>query len=165
MYIVVPTFHIFIGGCSLGGVFPSDTSAMIRALVFDKHSEQKAVFPMRRIPDFQRWLRGLDPHTLKCVARCAMIAASLSALSAVNAHASTITHDTALLFIPLQTWFDSAGDFMSTTVARVGSLAAIVLCGIGYAHGEGATKKMLGGTAIGVGIAGGALNFYNWITT
>ena len=54
---------------------------------------------------------------------------------------------------------------MTGTVARVGSLAALVICGISYASGEPGAKKMAVGTAIGVGIANMAASCLTWFST
>jgi hypothetical protein len=95
----------------------------------------------------------------------AAAAAFILALSATHSNASTLTHGTAMLFTPFDNFFGSFSTLMTTTVARVGSLAAIVICGHQYAIGEPGAKKVAVGTAIGVGIANMAPAILSWVST
>jgi len=86
---------------------------------------------------------------------------------ASSAHASTV-HSAASLAIfanPLEGFTDSFQTFMTGSVAKTGSLAAIVCCGIAYATGEPHAKKLAVGTAIGVALANGAANALTWFST
>ena len=105
----------------------------------------------RRIPIFAaRW--------------SALVAVALL-LSATQAHASPLNSAGAIILTPFDNFFSSFSTFMTGTVARVGSLAALVICGISYASGEPGAKKMAVGTAVGVGIANMAASCLTWFST
>ena len=78
---------------------------------------------------------------------------------------SPISSAGAIILTPFDNFFSSFSTFMTGTVARVGSLAALVICGISYASGEPGAKKMAVGTAIGVGIANMAASCLTWFST
>ena len=80
----------------------------------------------------------------------AMLMLALPAL----AHAQTSPFDTG--FTAIQTLFTG-------TVAKVGSLVAIVGGGWAFAHGEPGAKKALSGVAVGSGIAVLAANVLTWL--
>jgi TrbC/VIRB2 family pilin len=104
----------------------------------------------------------------KCLpAKHLYVAIFALAFAAGQAHASTtLTHNTAtFIFTPFDNFFNSFSDFMTTTVARVGSLAALVLCGLGYASGKPHAKEIATGTAIGVMIANLAPSFLTWLSS
>jgi type IV secretory pathway VirB2 component (pilin) len=94
----------------------------------------------------------------------ALVAVALL-ISATQAHASPLNSTGAIILTPFDNFFSSFSTFMTGTVARVGSLAAIVICGITYATGEPGAKKMAVGTAIGVGIANMAASCLTWFST
>src|SRR4051812_18766830 len=47
-------------------------------------------------------------------------------------------------------------------IAKGLSLVAIVIGGLMFAFGEGASKRMFSGIVFGVGMAVSAVNFFNW---
>jgi len=105
--------------------------------------------------------RGFPISTAKW---SALVAVALL-ISATQAHASPLNSTGAIILTPFDNFFSSFSTFMTGTVARVGSLAAIVICGITYATGEPGAKKMAVGTAIGVGIANMAASCLTWFST
>ena len=50
----------------------------------------------------------------------------------------------------------------TTTMARGLALVAIVVGGLGFAYGEGGSKRLLAGIMFGSGMAVLAVNFLNW---
>ena len=50
----------------------------------------------------------------------------------------------------------------TSTIARGLSLVAIVIGGLGFAHGEPGAKRNMSGILFGVGMAVGAVNFLSW---
>jgi type IV secretory pathway VirB2 component (pilin) len=54
---------------------------------------------------------------------------------------------------PLDTGFTNLQNLFTGTVAKVGSLIAIVVGGYQFAHGEPGAKRALAGVAAGTGIA------------
>ena len=66
---------------------------------------------------------------------------------------------------PFDTGFNNLQTLFTGTIAKVGSLIAIVLGGIGFATGDPGAKKNLAGVAIGVGIAVMAVNILSWLWT
>ena len=75
-----------------------------------------------------------------------------------------------LLFLPLAAHaspFDSGisniSDLFTGTLARAGSLIAVILGGLGFAFGDPGAKKNLAGVAFGVGIALLAANVISWL--
>lgn len=120
---------------------------------------------MKPLSAFQGRKSLLDRKTMKRAVFYATAAGCLLALSATHAQALTLTHSTAIMFTPFDNFFSSFSTFMTGTVARVGSLAAIVLCGHQYATGEPGAKKVAAGTAIGVGIANMAPAVLTWFSS
>lgn len=51
----------------------------------------------------------------------------------------------------------------TSTIARGLSLVAIVIGGLGFAHGEPGAKRNMSGILFGVGMAVGAVNFLSWL--
>jgi type IV secretory pathway VirB2 component (pilin) len=51
----------------------------------------------------------------------------------------------------------------TTTIARGLALVAIVVGGLTFAFGEGASKRLMAGILFGVGMAIGAVNFLAWL--
>jgi len=51
----------------------------------------------------------------------------------------------------------------TSTIARGLSLVAIVVAGLTFAFGEGASKRVLGGVLFGAGMAIAAVNFLSWL--
>ena len=51
----------------------------------------------------------------------------------------------------------------TTTIARGLALVAIVVGGLGFAYGEGGSKRLLAGIIFGSGMAVLAVNFLNWL--
>ena len=51
----------------------------------------------------------------------------------------------------------------TSTIARGLSLVAIVIGGLGFAHGEPGAKSNMSGILFGVGMAVGAVNFLSWL--
>lgn len=64
---------------------------------------------------------------------------------------------------PLDTGFTNLQNLFTGTVAKVGSLIAIVVGGYQFAHGEPGAKRALAGVAAGTGIAVLAANFLTWL--
>ena len=64
---------------------------------------------------------------------------------------------------PFDTGFNNLQTLFTGTIAKVGSIIAIVLGGIGFATGDPGAKKNLAGVAIGVGIAVMAVNILSWL--
>lgn len=64
---------------------------------------------------------------------------------------------------PFDTGFNNLQTLFTGTIAKVGSIIAIVLGGIGFATGDPGAKKNLAGVAIGVGIAVMAVNILTWL--
>jgi type IV secretory pathway VirB2 component (pilin) len=64
---------------------------------------------------------------------------------------------------PFDTGFNSLQTLFTGTVAKVGSLIAIVIGGHGFAHGEPGAKKALAGVAVGTGNAVLAANVLSWL--
>jgi type IV secretory pathway VirB2 component (pilin) len=64
---------------------------------------------------------------------------------------------------PFDTGLSNVGTLFTGTVAKVGSLIAIVAGGYGFAHGEPGAKKNLAGVAAGTGIAVMAGNVLTWL--
>lgn len=64
---------------------------------------------------------------------------------------------------PFDTGFTAMQTLFTGTVAKAGSLIAIVLGGYGLAHGEPGHKKALAGIAAGTGIAVLAVNVLTWM--
>jgi len=51
----------------------------------------------------------------------------------------------------------------TTTIARGLALVAIVVGGLGFAYGEGGSKRLLAGIIFGSGMAVLAVNFLSWL--
>ena len=64
---------------------------------------------------------------------------------------------------PFDSGLTSIQTLFTGTVAKVGSLIAIVLGGYAFAHGEPGAKKTLAGVAAGTGIAVMAVNVLTWL--
>ncbi len=64
---------------------------------------------------------------------------------------------------PLDTGFTNLQHLFTGTVAKVGSLIAIVVGGYQFAHGEPGAKRALAGVAAGTGIAILAANVLTWL--
>ena len=64
---------------------------------------------------------------------------------------------------PLDTGFTNLQNLFTGTVAKVGSLIAIVVGGDQFAHGEPRAKRALAGVAAGTGIAILAANVLTWL--
>ena len=64
---------------------------------------------------------------------------------------------------PLDTGFTNLQNLFTGTVAKVGSLIAIVVGGYQFAHGEPGDKRALAGVAAGTGIAVLAANVLTWL--
>jgi type IV secretory pathway VirB2 component (pilin) len=64
---------------------------------------------------------------------------------------------------PLDTGFTNLQNLFTGTVAKVGSLIAIVVGGYQFAHGEPGAKRALAGVAAGTGIAVLAANVLTWL--
>jgi type IV secretion system protein VirB2 len=64
---------------------------------------------------------------------------------------------------PLDTGFTNLQNLFTGTVAKVGSLIAIVVGGYQFAHGEPGAKRALAGVAAGAGIAVLAANVLTWL--
>ena len=64
---------------------------------------------------------------------------------------------------PFDTGFNNLQTLFTGTIAKVASIIAIVLGGIGFATGEPGAKKNLAGVAIGIGIATLAVNILSWL--
>ncbi len=64
---------------------------------------------------------------------------------------------------PLDTGFTNLQNLFTGTVAKVGSLIAIVVGGYQFAHGEPGAKRALAGVAAGTGIAILAANVLTWL--
>ena len=64
---------------------------------------------------------------------------------------------------PLDTGFTNLQNLFTGTVAKVGSLIAIVVGGYQFAHGEPGAKRALAGVAAGNGIAVLAANVLTWL--
>ena len=64
---------------------------------------------------------------------------------------------------PFDTGLTSIQTLFTGTIAKVGSLIAIVVGGYAFAHGEPGAKKTLAGVAAGTGIAVMATNILTWL--
>ncbi len=64
---------------------------------------------------------------------------------------------------PLDTGFTALQNLFTGTVAKAGSLIAIVVGGYQFAHGEPGAKRALAGVAAGTGIAVLAANVLTWL--
>lgn len=64
---------------------------------------------------------------------------------------------------PLDTGFTNLQNLFTGTVAKVGSLIAIVVGGYQFAHGEPGAERALAGVAAGTGIAVLAANVLTWL--
>jgi type IV secretory pathway VirB2 component (pilin) len=64
---------------------------------------------------------------------------------------------------PLDTGFTNLQNLFTGTVAKVGSLIAILVGGYQFAHGEPGAKRALAGVAAGTGIAILAANVLTWL--
>ena len=64
---------------------------------------------------------------------------------------------------PLDTGFTNLQNLFTGTIAKVGSLIAIVVGGYQFAHGEPGAKRALAGIAAGTGIAVLAANVLTWL--
>ena len=64
---------------------------------------------------------------------------------------------------PLDTGFTNLQNLFTGTIAKVGSLIAIVVGGYQFAHGEPGAKRALAGVAAGTGIAVLAANVLTWL--
>jgi type IV secretory pathway VirB2 component (pilin) len=82
----------------------------------------------------------------------ALVIAAIAVLYPLQAHAS-----------PFDTGFNNLQTLFTGTIAKVASIIAIVLGGIGFATGEPGAKKNLAGVAIGIGIATLAVNILSWL--
>jgi type IV secretory pathway VirB2 component (pilin) len=82
----------------------------------------------------------------------AFVLAAIALLYPIQAHAS-----------PFDTGFNNLQTLFTGTIAKVASIIAIVLGGIGFATGEPGAKKNLAGVAIGIGIATLAVNILSWL--
>ena len=77
----------------------------------------------------------------------------------------------ALFLLPMpllaqNPWEDAVNALQTAftgTIARGLSLVAIVVGGLMFAFGEGASKKTLAGIVFGLGMAMGAVNFLGWL--
>jgi type IV secretory pathway VirB2 component (pilin) len=100
-----------------------------------------------------RFNRAIVRSTLKrpVVTYGALLAVVLI-LAPLQAHAS-----------PFDTGFNNLQTLFTGTIAKVASIIAIVLGGIGFATGEPGAKKNLAGVAIGIGIATLAVNILSWL--
>jgi type IV secretory pathway VirB2 component (pilin) len=81
-----------------------------------------------------------------------LVLAAIAIISPLQAHAS-----------PFDTGFNNLQTLFTGTIAKVASIIAIVLGGIGFATGEPGAKKNLAGVAIGIGIATLAVNILSWL--
>jgi type IV secretory pathway VirB2 component (pilin) len=81
-----------------------------------------------------------------------LLLAAAATLYPIQAHAS-----------PFDTGFNNLQTLFTGTIAKVASIIAIVLGGIGFATGEPGAKKNLAGVAIGIGIATLAVNILSWL--
>jgi type IV secretory pathway VirB2 component (pilin) len=82
----------------------------------------------------------------------ALVLAGIAIFYPLQAHAS-----------PFDTGFNNLQTLFTGTIAKVASIIAIVLGGIGFATGEPGAKKNLAGVAIGIGIATLAVNILSWL--
>lgn len=64
---------------------------------------------------------------------------------------------------PFDRGLTSIQTLFTGTIAKVGSLIAIVVGGYAFAHGEPGAKKTLAGVAAGTGIAVMATNILTWL--
>jgi type IV secretory pathway VirB2 component (pilin) len=64
---------------------------------------------------------------------------------------------------PFDTGLGAIQTLFTGTVAKVGSLVAIVMGGYGFAHGDPGAKRNLAGVAAGTGIAVMAVNVLQWL--
>jgi type IV secretory pathway VirB2 component (pilin) len=64
---------------------------------------------------------------------------------------------------PLDTGFTNLQNLFTGTIAKVGSLIAIVVGGYQFAHGEPGAKRALAGVAAGTGIAILVANVLTWL--
>ena len=83
---------------------------------------------------------------------CVLVVAAVGLVAPLQAHAS-----------PFDTGFNNLQTLFTGTIAKVASIIAIVLGGIGFATGEPGAKKNLAGVAIGIGIATLAVNILSWL--
>ncbi len=81
-----------------------------------------------------------------------LLLAALTIALPIQAHAS-----------PFDTGFNNLQTLFTGTIAKVASIIAVVLGGIGFATGEPGAKKNLAGVAIGIGIATLAVNILSWL--
>jgi type IV secretory pathway VirB2 component (pilin) len=105
-------------------------------------------------PRLTRFAQSLRFRTLfkKPAVTYGLLLAGLVALHPLQAHAS-----------PFDTGFNNLQTLFTGTIAKVASIIAIVLGGIGFATGEPGAKKNLAGVAIGIGIATLAVNILSWL--
>ena len=97
-------------------------------------------------------LAKLRSASVKPVLAYGMLLAAIALVLPVQAHAS-----------PFDTGFNNLQTLFTGTIAKVASIIAIVLGGIGFATGEPGAKKNLAGVAIGIGIATLAVNILSWL--
>ena len=64
---------------------------------------------------------------------------------------------------PWEQAVDALQQAMTGPIARGLSLVAIVVGGLMFAFGEGASKRTLAGIIFGLGMAMGAVNFLSWL--
>jgi len=104
--------------------------------------------PLRRIPDRIRRI----PSSLSIPEFPALLMLFLLLSATANAQGT-----------PLDTGFTNLQNLFTGTVAKVGSLIAIVVGGYQFAHGEPGAKRALAGVAAGTGIAILAANVLTWL--
>jgi type IV secretory pathway VirB2 component (pilin) len=92
------------------------------------------------------------PAWRRPAATYALAIAAIAIFYPLQAHAS-----------PFDTGFNNLQTLFTGTIAKVASIIAIVLGGIGFATGEPGAKKNLAGVAIGIGIATLAVNILSWL--
>jgi type IV secretory pathway VirB2 component (pilin) len=104
--------------------------------------------PLRRISDRIRRI----PNSIRIPEFPTLLMLFLLLSAAANAQGT-----------PLDTGFTNLQNLFTGTVAKVGSLIAIVVGGYQFAHGEPGAKRALAGVAAGTGIAVLAANVLTWL--
>jgi len=108
----------------------------------------------------------LGQNPKRSIAMYSAVVTVFLALSVTQAQATQLPTATAMLvFTPFDSFFTSFETFMTGTVARVGSLAAIVGASLAYAHGSPTAKKLALGAGLGTIGANLAAKCLTWFTT
>ena len=105
---------------------------------------------------------------IKSLAKFSAVTAGFLAVSASAAHAApTHLQSTASLifFTPFDGFMNEWSSFMSSTVAKVGSVTALIFCGYEIGTGKPTAKATAGAAAVGVIIANAAPQIVTWISS